>query len=341
MKLKSVLLIAAVSVGCFSAKGQESTIANPQTDADRITKLEKITEKLPQISGFVNIRYQYNGSDETNSFDLRRARINLQGNIVKPLTYRFQVEFANNPKILDAYLQWKINDYLNIRAGQYKIPFSLENPYSPTNLEVMDNSLVISGLSGYADVSGISANGRDIGAGVNGSFFNRDGYSIVNYSLGVFNGAGINRSDANRAKDFSGMLSVNPIRALSIAGYHYNGRTGAQGETFKRIRMGFGAKYDDGIWLVRSEYIWGKTGDMKSEGAYAVFGYHVHRMIQLIAKYDYFKRDLADKDTCQHNYTGGVNFIPLKYLRIQVNYVRKTLPIGKSDHAGIQVFGIF
>lgn len=342
MNRKSALLIIAVFAGCMAVKAQEQTTDNLPNNEERISKLEKIAAKLPQISGFVNIRYQYDGADKTNSFDLRRARLNLQGNIAKPLTYRLQVEFANAPRILDAHIQWKINDYVNIRAGQFKVPFSIENVhYSPTSLEVMDNSLVIAGLSGYSDVSGVSSAGRDIGLSVNGTALNREGYSIINYSVGVFNGAGINRADVNKAKDYVGMLSLNPIKALTFAGYHYNGRAGAQGDTFKRIRTGVGAKYDDGKLLVRSEYIWGKTGDMKSEGAYAVVGYHVHRMIQLIAKYDYFKRDTSDNDTTQHNYTGGVNFIPIKYLRVQVNYVRETSPVQKSDYVGVQLLGIF
>ncbi len=36
-------------------------------------------------------------------------------------------EFADKPKIMDAYAEVKFNDYFNITIGQFRIPFSIEN----------------------------------------------------------------------------------------------------------------------------------------------------------------------------------------------------------------------
>ncbi len=321
-----------------------SSVINAQensSDKEKITKIENILSKLPKISGLVNVRYRYDDLNNDNSFDIRRVRLTLQGDISKQIEYRFQAEFANNPKILDAYVNWKITDYLSFCAGQYKIPLSLENPYGPTNLEVIDNSLVISSLVGYSDVAGISANGRDIGIGFNGSFIKRKDFSIINYSLGLFNGAGINITDANKSKDFSGILTIKPFKDLSIAAYHYNGLAGRQDDTFKRVRTGFGAKYDNGKWLIRSEYINGKTGDFKSEGAYAVLGYFINKKIQTIVKYDYFKRDMSDNNTLQQDYTVGVNYFPVKNVRMQLNYAYKTTHEKNINYVAMQVVGIF
>jgi hypothetical protein len=87
-------------------------------------------------------------------------------------------------------------------------------------------------------------------------------------------------------------------RTLTLAAYHYNGwATDAEGGNIRRIRWGGGAKYDDGRWLARGEYIRGKTAELHSEGAYGVVGYFVHPRVQTLHKYDRFTRDVNDGDT--------------------------------------------
>ncbi len=351
MKRALFISMILVSVLCVRAHAQDAVaVTEPDKTAERVSKLEKIVSKLPSISGFVNLRYQYNGQTEANSFDVRRARLDVKGDIGSKVGYRLQVEFAGTPKILDAYVTWKICDYAGMQVGQFKTPFSLENPYSPTTLETMDNSLVITGLAGYADVSDIAANGRDIGLSFNGNFLKRNGFSIINWAAGVFNGAGINRVDNNKQKDFVGMLTINPIKPLSLAVYHHNGWGYRQavvngevvGGNFRRIRSGGGVKYDDGRWLARGEYIWGKTGPLHSQGAYAVLGYMICGKVQPVVKYDYWQSDLTNKGTRWNYFTMGVTYVPIKYCRLQLNYSYRTSPGAKDyNYVGTQVFGIF
>ena len=295
---------------------------------DRISVVENTVSRLPRISPNLNLRYRYDDTDGSNGFDVRRARLDIRGNVTTPLEYRIHLEFANDPKVLDANINWKIRPNLALMAGQYKIPFSLENPYNPNALEMIENSLVITNLVNYSDVSGLSANGRDVGLSLNGSFLQRDGFSLINYYFGVFNGSGINTTDNNKAKDFSGILSINPIKQLTLGLSHYNGKTGASDNMFQRVRNGFGVKYDDNRLLVRSEYITGKTWDgmkyLNSEGAYAVGAYYVAPKIQVLARYDYFKRDIDNENTQQLHYTAGVNYFPVNHVRLQFNFIRRT-----------------
>jgi hypothetical protein len=295
----------------------------------RVDRLEQILSKLPSISGLVNIRYhsEHNNLEvdassittNNNCFDVRRARLDFKGGF-RALDYRLQVEFAKSPKILDAFITWKATPYLNVQAGQYKIPFSLENPYGPTTLETIDNSLVIIGLVNYNDVSGVSANGRDMGISVHGGFLPRNGdYYTLNYHTGIFNGNGINTSDNNNAKDLSGIFTVKPFKELSIAASWYLG-------SGHRIRGGIGTRYENKRFLARAEYIAGETDDLLSEGYYAVFGYRVTPALQLIAKYDYFVIDRT-VTTSSYNVTNdtkkyltGIRYTPLKNVHLMANY---------------------
>ncbi|MDR2414437.1 MAG: OprO/OprP family phosphate-selective porin [Odoribacteraceae bacterium] len=295
----------------------------------RVDKIEKIISKLPSISGLVNLRYHYDNSTyypdnspsittKSNSFDVRRARLDFRGGF-SSFNYRLQVEFAKSPKILDAYVTWKATPHLNVQAGQYKIPFSLENPYGPASLETIDNSLVITYLVNYSDVSGVSANGRDIGLSVHGGFLPREGgYNILNYHAGIFNGNGINTSDNNNAKDVSAIFTVNPFKEFSVAASFYQG-------SGDRIRGGVGAKFENTRILVRTEYIAGETGTLKSEGHYTVFGYRVIPTLQLLAKYDYFilDRTISSSSSVTNEtikYLTGIRYTPMKNVQVMANY---------------------
>ncbi|MDR2382357.1 MAG: OprO/OprP family phosphate-selective porin [Prevotellaceae bacterium] len=307
-------------------------------------KNESVFTRLsPKISGIVNMRYQYNDAGEgSNGFDIRRARLDFRGDVTSSLDYRIQVEFAGTPKILDAFVNWRSTNAFNIKAGEFKIPFSLENPYGAHVLEMVDNSLVITALSGYNDVSGISANGRDIGVNFHGKFSSVEGYNIFEYSVGLFNGNGINVADNNKSKDFAGTFAVHPLKDITLSASHYNGSAGPQGENIQRVRTGCGARFDNNKLLVRGEYIYGETGDMESGGYYVVAGYFVHQKVQTLLKYDHFERDISVKETRQTNYIVGINYFPVKNFHFKLNYSRRTTASAPdSNYVALQFFAVF
>jgi phosphate-selective porin len=283
--------------------------------------LERIILRLPKISGLVNLRFQAPELKhiEAGSFDIRRARLDFRGGF-SSFDYRLQLEFANSPKVLDAYLTWKATPFLNVQAGQFKLPFSLENPYSPTGLETIDNSMVITYLVGYDDVSGIKSNGRDIGISVNGGFLSWRGFPLITYNAGIFNGSGINTTDNNRSKDFSGILEVHPINAITLSGSFYRGFTPTiPGNDHERQRGALSARYADARFLLRAEFIHATTGlgvNDYQDGYYIVGGYFIcPSVLQVVAKYDRFCSNV--------NYTLGCNYSPVKNLRLMLNYSYK------------------
>lgn len=343
MKKKFVIILSLLASGSLSAQPDTVEIATLPALEKRMTALEKITSKLPKISGFINVRYQYSTENgNANGFDIRRARLDFKGDMAAKLDYRFQAEFAGTPKILDAYIRYRIDRRFNLQIGEFKIPFSIENAYAPSTLETADNSMAISRLCNYADISGIAANGRDIGMMFYGGFLKKNGYNLVDYAVGIFNGNGINIKDNNKSKDFSGRLTINPLRFLSFAGSYYNGRYGKEGETHGRMRVGVGAKWEDSRLLLRSEYIYGKTGGVESDGVYAVAGYFIRPKFQPVLKYDYFLQDKSDSSTAENDYSIGLNYYPIKALRLQANYTCKKPAARKSIHLlALQFFAIF
>ena len=86
---KTVGIICGLSMySSLFAQQNTADLTDISATEKRVTVLEKITSALPTISGFVNMRYQYDG--ESNSFDIRRAQLDLKGNLAAKLDYRFQ-----------------------------------------------------------------------------------------------------------------------------------------------------------------------------------------------------------------------------------------------------------
>lgn len=306
----------------------------------RISKLENILSKLPKISGLINFRYRLD--EDRSTFDIRRARLNLSGDIGKMVDYKLQAELASTPKLLDAQIRVKIKPYFNVQVGQFKVPFSLENPYSPTTLECIDNSMAITRLVGYNDISGISANGRDIGVMIYGGVFKKEGYHILDYAIGVFNGAGINTTDNNKSKDVIARINVNPIKpiTLSVSGYLGEAYLNDSTRHATRNRAGFGIRYDDKKWLFRSEYLYGITNKTESMGAYAVLAYTFFKKLQPVLRFDYFQQDINKASTGEIDYMAGINywFIPQK-VGLQLNFTYRTFEDSKRNTGNLCIMG--
>lgn len=346
-------LVLLLSAGIFTASAQESTTQKANNNIDSLTllnqkvsKLEKVVSKLPQVSGFVQAMYswQEGGDDGANYFRIRRARLIFKGKLYKSLMdYNFTTDFAGSVKIVDAYMRitpWK---QFSVQVGAFRPSFTIENTfYGSLSMEGIDYPQVVKKMTHLGDISGLSSAGRDIGVQIYGGFFNKRGFSILEYRLGVFNGNGVMVSkDDNKSKDIAAMLRVNPIKNLAFVGSCYIGEwNNGVSKYNQRWRWSAGFRYDDGNVFARGEYIRGftegvKSGsgykNFKSEGAYVqVGGRFFKQKFAPFVRLEYYAKNLYDqKGTGEPYYTLGIDYNPIKYLRLQLNYTCKTY----NDHA--------
>jgi phosphate-selective porin OprO/OprP len=279
-----------------------------------------------QISGLVQTEYQgFQQSGVNNAFSLHRARLDVKGDINDNWNYEVYTEFAGTTKLLDAYTTYKIADYLKFTAGQFKIPFSLENLISDSQLDFIDRSQVVNALAGRStDVIG-NQNGRDIGIQIGGSFAKIEDHYLFDYTLGLFNGAGYDvTTDNNSHKDIIGRLTVHPIKNLDVSGNFYNGQGnyGTPAKNQKRNRTGFDARYVIGGLAVQAEYDKGTDGIIKRDGWFGQATYFVlPKRLQLAAKYDTYDPNQALTNVRTTYYTGGVNYYFNSWARFTVDYV--------------------
>ena len=344
MKRKSLLLIvmmfALASLSTASAQEKKKLIGD-----------------YLSISGWMNIQYDYESQlsndgltlDQINTFNVRRARLDFKGNLCKNVEFRVQGDLAGTPKLVDGFVKIKLQKYFNIQVGQFKIPFTFENPQSPLTLEGIEYAQVISKLSGYSDISGVTtySGGRDVGVMIYGNVFKfeRNGKEIpiLTYKLGMFNGNGMNKKDANTLKDIAGSVEVCPgVEGLMLAASYYGGNyylSATGNDNANRDRFTVGGKYENGRLTVRSEYIIGQTemanGMLKSDGFYITGGYWFNmksQRIRPVARYDFFRQNIDTPETNSTYYMVGIDWWPYKNLRLLVNYTMKDKP--GFDHMG-------
>ncbi|HET6558683.1 MAG TPA: porin, partial [Prolixibacteraceae bacterium] len=298
----------------------EAAIA-AQASLSKVKAFPVNASKKISLSGYSQVRYQaLEEASKMDGFDIRRARLDVKGNISPYWGYRVQFDLAGTPKLIDAFVELKLNDYINFTVGQAKVPFSQENMLSSTQLTLIDRSQVVEALTARGkDVIG-NQNGRDIGVQMGGTLLILKDRPVVDYRLGLFNGSGINTVDNNENKDYAARLILHPLAGLDISGAYYDGsrlvpevRSGnvvtSPATTVNRDRYGIDLSYDLKNFSLRSEYIHGTDDQVAREGYYVMGGYSFfQKKLQLVAKYDFYDTNKAIADNASEWVVIGTNY---------------------------------
>ena len=323
----------------------EAALSQQQADASRKSFFITAARQM-QLTGYSQVRYQtFQESGKHNGFDIRRARVDLKGSVTPYFSYRLQADLANVPKLIDAYGEIKLANFFSITAGQFKIPFSMENLTSSNKLEMIDRSQVVEALVARSkDVIG-NQNGRDIGIQIGGSLLKIKDIPLVEYRFGVFNGSGINVADtANSSKDIVGRLIFTPLKGLTFGGGFYKGwdkaiKPDVPGKSQTRNRTGFELGYVLSRFSLRGEYISGKDVKTYRAGLYIQAGYFViPQKLQVLGKYDVYDPNTSTPNNISTNYVFGANYNFNNWSRLQAFYTirQEEGPAVKNDFFSIQ-----
>ena len=261
---------------------------------------EKKTIQLPswlsnvKLSGYALTQYQYNGQKgaESNSFNIRMGRLALEGRIANDFYWKTQIQFngntstlGNSPRMVDLFAEWQKYEFFKVKIGQFKNPFTFENPMNPIDQGFMSYAQNVSKLAGFSDRAGEHAsNGRDIGLQFQGDFLkNENGRNLFHYQVGVFNGQGINTKDVDNQKNVIGGVWFMPVKGMRIGAFGWTGSYARKGtwndnehgqemivgeeegkpvtasfsgtRKLSQNRYAFSFEYKANDWTIRSEYI--------------------------------------------------------------------------------------
>ncbi len=340
--MKKLLILWLACAFMASAAAQEKQEEGKRPQAKTLTNVVNTLKDRITLEGYIQLGYTYNDqpASKTNTFDIKRAILMARGRITDHWSCYFMYSLANSPKILEIYTEYHFLPEISVRIGQFKTMYTIENPMSPSVLELINvNSQATNYLAGYngSDPLYGSTTGRDMGLMIYGDLFK----GLLNYKLAVMNGQGINLKDGNNQKDIVGNLMVNPSEWLSVGGSFIKGKGCAVatsdinpdiqvGDSYTRNRWAAGLKIKLKQLDLRSEYLAGKDGTVKSDGYYATANVHlISNKLDFIASYDYFNKNKA-ADNKQTNYIAGLQWWFYPKCRLQVQYTYCNPHLGEN-----------
>ena len=294
--------------------------------------------KNVKFSGYGMVQYQASDKDgaESNAFNLRLVRMALEGRAHEDFYWKVQMQINGNTydpdksstdiRLVDLFGEWQKYEFFKVKAGQFKRPFTFENPMHPITQGFMSYSQNVSKLAGFSDrCGGNASNGRDIGVQIQGDFLkNADGRNLLHYQVGAFNGEGINQKDKNNRKDIIGGMWVMPVKGMRIGAFGWTGSRAGVGE---KNRYALSGEYAQNDWTFRTEYIhsqgWNAahTSD-KADGIYALCIAPIQKnKMHVKARYDLY-REAKEWGQSKTMYEVGADYMFTKNLQINLEYAR-------------------
>ena len=379
-------LSLALSVPQVFAGEVAEPVAEPTAEAvaaPQESGWKEVLSKLPKVSGYLQTGWNYfsdgfsDGNKdiqkETSSFQAKRLRLIVDGNVGAKVSFRLQIEAFNgiaettpksgqkNLQVMDAFATVKLLPELQIRAGQFYTPMGFENyDISPATLETVDFSNICYRMACRNAIEYNKVDyGRDLGVMLIGDCFKNDeGFSHLHYDFAVTNGSLPCKDDANRSKDIIGAVTFRPIKKLAIKAAYNWGEYSGMGHTYQPMnRFIAGAWYNDPTGLtLRGEFgIQSAKNEgvdlVKETGAYVLAGYHVGQFLPIV-RWDMYKDDVNKVSSNNYNrILVGCTWQAMKNLKVQLNYgytmydkdakEASKANDGKEGRSQIQLMGLF
>ncbi|KXK27947.1 MAG: Phosphate-selective porin O and P [Candidatus Brocadia sinica] len=174
---------------------------------------DKDTDKNPQA-----------GSNLTDRFELKQARLRLEGTLFRYFDFKIMPDFGGNSgtRLYDAYIDTHYFSFASLNVGKQKPPIILERLQGDNDFTFLERA--------YPTYLGPN---RDVGIVLHGEFA-RPGYktqytgshvnfkNLFSYQLGVFNGVGDNgpldqQTDFDDNKEFNGRIWAHPFQYSGIS----------------------------------------------------------------------------------------------------------------------------
>jgi hypothetical protein len=264
-----------------------------------------------EFHGYIQGRFtdQLGTSDR---LEIRRARLILYGEPSRKLSYRFQVDVAKMPYLLDASIAYRLSREFAVLAGQMKIPFSAESIIGDDRNAPVSRSRVVLALAPGRD-SGVQA--RDVGAQVSGNLGDKE--RRLEYTAGVFRGQTFVVAPKTHYHATAGRL-IARIHGLSFGADWYGSFSTAPGTLPKR-REEVEGEYSRGRASIRAEQIWARDGGLERRGGYVLGVWRFSSRWEVLARSDWLTANAQAPNTASVGHIAGGNLFFLGHIKLGFN----------------------
>ncbi|MDZ7691410.1 MAG: porin [Balneolaceae bacterium] len=308
--LRNIVRGAAIFVTCvlvmcsYNVSKAQSGASAPTFDVAGFFQQQLIFDQTP---------------DSPTRFYIHRARLGVTGTITENISINLIGGYSeppdNTPRLVNGFVDFDIHPLLQLRAGQFLLPFGLESPEPIFLNPAIERSLATRRLNTFTmfrDV-GVQASGRN---------------SSFNYAAAVVNGAGANNLEETEPKDVMGRVGIMLLEELELGLSGHLGRyqpDPLSDNDESRQRAGVDISYEGDPVFVRGEYILRQDeqpggNSMKMNGGHLLAGYQVTENLEAIARFEYYEPNTDMDDDTLTAFTIGASYYFIENTRLSVNY---------------------
>lgn len=265
-------------------------------------------QRALEVHGFLQGRF----TDQLGTPDrleIRRARLILLGAPSRKFSFRFQVDGAKKPYLMDASLAYRPVRAFGISAGQMKIPFSAESLIGDDHNAPVARSRVVLALAPGRD-TGVQT--RDVGTQISGTIGDNGGG--LEYAAGVFRGQPFVLAPKNHYQAVAGRLMAR-LHGVSFGADWYGSFSATPGAAPKR-RAEVEGEYSRGPASVRVEQIWARDGRLERHGGYALAVWKFASRWEALARSDWLTTDTRIPDTSSVAHIAGGNLFLFGHVKV-------------------------
>ncbi len=282
--------------------------------------------------------------NETTNFNIRRARLKMVGNAIKPwLKYKMEYDLEGS-NLLDLHFKVEKLPYLSLKIGRWKADYSRERIISSGTQQALDRSIINrpftidrqNGLSLYGNIKGKGSVNFNYWAaafmGTGRPESSNDDTHLM-YMLKTqwnINGRKLNTkgSDLKHHDKFTSIIAIAGVTNKSS----YTRFSGSGGGQLNGFEDGIAGQYRLNQYLVETafkykgwswqqEYHWKEINDKVNHttthltGNYAQIGYFptysfnfVPKNLELFSRHAFYNPDLDFSNNTRYEYTLGANW---------------------------------
>lgn len=306
-------IIIIFSSGVYSQENDSTSFVNVINSL-----LGRNQPKLGFMSQFA-AEVKDNGNNTTSEFTIRNLRMYLTGSAGENFSYFFQGTLNGTFSLLDLKLIYKLDDHFRIDAGRLKAPYSVEYLRNDVRLSFTSRSTVASTIGPF----------RQLGVQLNGSYLENK----IQFTGGVFNG---DNGVKKNISLFVGRVLLTPIKKDEndhAMQFEIGGSTAytIQEDDFtslpfygrNHLLLGGYTRFSFKDYWLEGEYLNSNSDNLKTrEGFYVDLGKKFCSDWELIGRFDWFAKYPQWMYQISRKYIGGINYYPLKEIKIQFNYER-------------------
>ena len=161
---------------------------------------------LPEVHGTVRGKYEYQTSTDEQRFQVRNARVSLDGKVHSMVSYKAEIDLSDEGqiKMLDAFARVTPLKDFKITVGQMRVPFTIDAHRSPHQQYFANRSFIAKQVG----------NVRDVGATLGYSM--DEGFPFI-LEGGLFSGSGLTAQKAwHRVLCYSAKLQLMPWKDYNL-----------------------------------------------------------------------------------------------------------------------------